>query len=346
MNKSIKITNTCMECGTNADIASHGFIVCTSCGATKERTYVDYSPSYSANINNGKVHNSIGKNINFVGALGSQIGYSSGFLRGSRGKELNFRTVLKYKRLVKQHHQRSFIEGNATHLRTMIAFSRIINNLGLSNSIKSRSLFLYWKYVNQNKRITNHILLVALCLLQAVRETDTGAPIRFAEIISAFADNNHRVTNKNILRLARELGISLAPLRRKPEDYVNRIANQVVNDSMVIKRLRKRSLDQHQYEAMLIIVSRKILDMLSQNDRGGVQPYPFAVSIIYLADRAFNKALQKKSLLTQKILADAASSAEFTIRDHVYRFLGKLYKQHEPLIIREVQNHLRTGRVN
>ncbi|MCE7736692.1 MAG: hypothetical protein GPJ54_17555 [Candidatus Heimdallarchaeota archaeon] len=341
MHQLHRVSRNCFDCGSQGEISSNGFLVCTSCGRTKERIYVDNSPLYSTNINNERLHNSIGKNINFVGALGSQIGYSSGFLRGSRGKELNFKTVLKYKRLIKQHHQRSFIEGNSTHLRTMIAFTRIITNLGLSPTIKSRSLHLYWKYVSRNHRITNHILLVALCLLQSVRESNNGAPLRFSEIITAFADNNHRVTNKNILRLARELGVPLAPIRRKPEDYVNRIAHQVANYSKVIRRLKKRFIDPDQYEALLIIVSRKLLERIPSKERGGVQPFPFAVSIIYLADRAFNKAEQKKSILTQKILAEAASSAEFTIRDHVYRFLGKLYKSHESFIVEEVQNHLR-----
>ncbi|MFV2014165.1 MAG: hypothetical protein ACC656_01950, partial [Candidatus Heimdallarchaeota archaeon] len=213
-------------------------------------------------------------------------------------------------------------------------------------SIKSRSLHLYWKYVNLNHRITNHILLIALCLLQSVRESNNGAPLRFSEIIAAFADNNHRVTNKNILKLALELGISLAPIRRKPEDYINRIAHQVANYSEVIRRLKKRSIDPNQYEALLIIVSRKLLERIPAKERGGVQPFPFAVSIIYLADRAFNKAEQKKTILTQRILAEAASSAEFTIRDHVYRFLGKLYKKHESYVVKEVQDHLNRRNTN
>ncbi len=340
MNQIQDYRSKCNECGKTSEVASKGFVVCIFCGVTKERTYSDTYPVYSNDLRNQKIHNSIGKNVNFVGALGSQIGYSSGFLKGARGNELNFRTVLRYRRLIKHHHQRSFVEGNATHLRTMISFTRIVNFMGLSNNVKSRSLHLYWKYVNYGKKITNHILLVALCLLQSVRETSSNAPVRFSEIISAFSNNNHRVTNKNILRLARELGISLSPLRRKPEDYLNRIANHVVNHIEVKNRLIKRNLSVDQYEAMLIIVSRKILEKLSIKERGGVQPYPFAVSIMYLADRAFNKAVKKKSILTQKLLADSASSAEFTIRDHGYRCLGQLYKNHEAQIMDEVQNHI------
>jgi len=269
MNQLQNYKSKCNECGQTGEVASNGFVVCTFCGITKERTYSDSYPVYSNDLKNQKIHNSIGKNVNFVGALGSQIGYSSGFLKGVRGSELRFRTILRYRRLIKHHHQRSFIEGNATHLRTMISFTRIVNFMVLSNNVKSRSLHLYWKYVNYGKKITNHILLIALCLLQAVRETTNNAPVRFSEIISAFSNNNHRVTNRNILRLARELGISLAPLRRKPEDYLNRIANQVVNNLEIQSRLKKRNLNLDQYEAMLIIISRKILEKLSIKDRGG-----------------------------------------------------------------------------
>ena len=74
--------------------------------------------------------------------------------------------------------------------------------------------------------------------------------------------------------------------------------------------------------------------------RGGVQPYPFAVSVMYLSDRAVAKTLRKKPLLTQQILARIAGSAEFTIRDHVYRFLGDLYQQFENDLISTCQSQI------
>jgi transcription initiation factor TFIIIB Brf1 subunit/transcription initiation factor TFIIB len=310
---------------------------------TKDRNYVEQRSSLPKDGSVNTIQNSIGKNIDFVGALGSHIGYSSGYLAGARGQQLNSKTILKYQRIIRLHQNRARLEGNATHLRTMIAFTRVFNSLSISKDIKYRSLHLYWKHANRDNRITNHVLLIALCLLQAIREAKDRAPIRFSEIIEAFSCNGHRVTNRNILRLARELNVSLSPISRKPEDYIDRIASQIRNDPEICEKLQDRRFSPGQYESILILLSKHFLKSITRNQRGGVQPYPFTVSIIYLADRAFAKSLKRKPILTQKLLAKIADSAEFTIRDHVYRFLGDLYKQCENSLIEAVNAHFANG---
>ncbi|MDH5403863.1 MAG: hypothetical protein OEY49_15305, partial [Candidatus Heimdallarchaeota archaeon] len=80
------------------------------------------------------------------------------------------------------------------------------------------------------------------------------------------------------------------------------------------------------------------LKYIHRKERGGVQPFPFAVSIVYLADRVICKFYCCKSILTQKTLANIVNSAEFTIRDHVYRFLGDIYKKYEEKLILEVKD--------
>ncbi len=334
----VENSNGCNNCGSINDVTTNGYIVCTKCGTAKDREYVDQIAIFS-NEKTSTQHTSIGKNIDFVGALGSHIGYASGYLIGSRGKKLSHKTIQRYQRIIKLHQNRARLEGNATHLRTMIAFTRVFNSLSISVDIKFRSLHLYWKHVNSLKRITNHVLLIALCLLQAVREVEKRAPIRFSEIISAFTNNGHRVTNKNILRLAREFGISLSTTRRKPEDYIERVCYQIRSNKEICNKLVSRSISPGQYETILILLGNKLLEHLSRTERGGVQPYPFAVSIIYLADRAFAKYLKRKPILTQKLLANASRSAEFTIRDHVYRFLGDLYKKNEHILLKCIHNH-------
>ncbi|MHA2252616.1 MAG: hypothetical protein ACXAD7_19795 [Candidatus Kariarchaeaceae archaeon] len=340
----VKLTSdtfiNCSNCASTNEVASNGYIVCTGCGITKEREYVEQRASFYLDNSTNTLQNSIGKNIDFVGALGSHIGYASGYLSGSHGQRLNPKTIMRYQRIIRLHQSRARLEGNATHLRTMIAFTRVFSGIGVSKDIKYRALHLYWKQVNRGIRITNHILLVALCLLQAIREAEKKAPIRFSEVINAFSDNGHRVTNKNILRLARDLGFSLSPIKRKPEDYVERIASQIRNNQEINKKLQSRNLVPEQYESVLIMLSQKFLEKLDRKDRGGVQPYPFSISIMYLADRALAKSMKRKPILTQKLLAKAADSAEFTIRDHVYRFLGSLYKYHESYLISIASNHL------
>ncbi|MCH8905875.1 MAG: hypothetical protein IH840_02210, partial [Candidatus Heimdallarchaeota archaeon] len=107
------------------------------------------------------------------------------------------------------------------------------------------------------------------------------------------------------------------------------------------QRLLYRNLSPEQYEAALILLSQSFLQRLDRKERGGVQPFAFAVSVIYLADRSLARSLGRKPILTQRNLAKASGSAEFTIRDHVYRFLGKLYKSKEPELIRIADKHLK-----
>lgn len=323
----------CNYCNSIKEVNSGGYIVCTNCGTTKQREYVDTKASLSREGGFKNKQDSIGKSIDFIGSLGSQIGFSNGYIKGSNGKKLNPNIVLKYRRLKINHHDKARLNGNATHLRTMIAFNRVFNSFNISKDIKHRSLYLYWKQVHSGVKITNHILLIALCFLQAIREAGERAPLRFSEIIGKFNQFGHRVTNKNILKLARELQVPLSPIKRKPEDYIARIASKVREDGEIVSKLQNHFLSSVEYEMLIITVSKKFLSLLSLRMRGGVQPYPFAVSIMYLSDRAIAKTLSKKPLLTQQILARIAKSAEFTIRDHVYRFLGDLYQKYENNLI-------------
>ncbi|MDH5404322.1 MAG: hypothetical protein OEY49_17615, partial [Candidatus Heimdallarchaeota archaeon] len=240
---------SCSNCNSTNDTNFEGFVVCTDCGTTKTKDYVDYRSSISETENT--LQNSIGKSIDFVGSLGSQIGYSSGLLRGTRGSKLSNQVISKYQRLIKFHHNRSRIDGNATHLRTMISFNRVFNSFNLSKDIKNRTLYIYWKHVKSGKKFTNHILLVALCFLQIIREEGEKTPIKFSEVIKRFADFGHRVTNKNILRLAHELDVPLSSQFRKPEDYITRITSQIRLNTEINNKLSKLSLSNDEYVTLL-----------------------------------------------------------------------------------------------
>ncbi len=330
----------CIHCGKDNLVSSGGFIVCIACGVTQDRTYSEYRASMSSDKINKTYQNSIGKTIDFVGSLGSQIGHTTGFMKDSKGKNLNSNMVYKFKRLKRNYHDPARIDGNATHLRTVLAFNRVFNSLNLSKDLKYRSLHIYWKHVNSGVRITNHILLIALCLLQAIREAKDRAPVRFSEVIKSFSKNGHRVTNKNILHLARELNIPLSMHKRRAEDYIQRIAGEIKNNLKINEKIDESAFSIDQYELLIIMTAREFLSKISRKERGGVQPFPFAVSIVYLSDRAIARAVKKKPLLTQEKLAKCVNSAEFTIRDHVYRFLGDIYKTHESYLINACNTHL------
>ena len=250
---------------------------------------MDHLPIRKTKYNETISNNSEGKTLDNPTNLGSFIGKMGLATYNTRGKRLRSNEIRKYQRLSKYYQEPAKREQNATHLRTIIAFKKVSQDLFLTKSLQQRTLYLYWKQVKHaeedNISITNHILLISLCLLYTIREAGAESPIRFSEVIAAFADKGHRVTNKNIFRLARELQFDLVPQQRKSEDYVLRLAAKIREDKEIQQRVQYHILGIEEYEMILIRITQEFLGYLDRANRGGVQPYPFAVSVIYLADR-------------------------------------------------------------
>jgi transcription initiation factor TFIIIB Brf1 subunit/transcription initiation factor TFIIB len=76
----------------------------------------------------------------------------------------------------------------------------------------------------------------------------------------------------------------------------------------------------------LFLTSSDILRKISNADRGGRSPYAFAVSTVYAAEKLLAKSERRKSVITQKLLAEITGVAEYTIREHFCTVLKKLVK--------------------
>ncbi len=343
--------NECDVCGSNHFFPTRGYYVCRNCGTVGEQVYVDSSYDISGNsIRQPSQYSSIGKKLTRTGNLGSEIGY----FRANRfttihGKTLSPQKMWKFKRLRDHYHNRSKNASSQTHLRTFIIFNRISSKLEVPNSVKERASYLYWKLCNDHEdKITNHVLLIALCLLYAVKETGSKSPLKFQEIVHSFNAAGHRVTNKNILRLAKELEIPLnkTPIR-KSEDYVERIASIIVSHSEIKHTVPERyGLSLKIYKALLINTSTEFLSFLSKKERGGMQPYALAVSVAYIADRAISRFLKKIPVLTQRKVADLTNGKEFTVRDHCYKLLSKAFEEHKTALFDKISLTLTTWKKN
>jgi transcription initiation factor TFIIIB Brf1 subunit/transcription initiation factor TFIIB len=133
-----------------------------------------------------------------------------------------------------------------------------------------------------------------------------------------FKDLGHRVSGKSIVKLAQtlpsELGISLRI--RKSEDYLQRIVSSIIERNEVKTRLKELELSEIEYENKLLQFAREILSETNLKTRGGRNPYIFAVSVVYCADRIIGKIRNHRQVLTQKTLANICEVAEYSIRDH------------------------------
>ncbi|MEM3593805.1 MAG: hypothetical protein QXS27_03665, partial [Candidatus Jordarchaeaceae archaeon] len=114
------------------------------------------------------------------------------------------------------------------------------------------------------------------------------------------------------------------PKIRKSEEYLPRIVSDIVSSPLVENRLRERFLTAEEYRNLLLQKSYSILTEIDSANRGGRNPYIFAVSTVYCADRMLSKKTGKKPILTQKILAKIAKVAEYSIRDHYTSVLKPL----------------------
>lgn len=337
--------STCEFCGSSSIIPFQGFEVCKTCGTTGDKIFESSSFQISDNFKSTPTqYISVGKRLNRTGGLGSEIGYyRSPRFTTKDGTLLPPEKTWKFRRLRDNYHTPSKNASSQTHLRTFIIFNKITSQMEVPNTIKERASYLYWKYSNRYRdKITNHVLLIALCLLFSIKENGNKYPIKFQNIVNAFNEAGHRVTNKNILRLALDLNIPLSrtPVR-KSEDYIEKLSSQIVRNLEVKNEISQRyEIKIQKYKFLLNLVSNELLAKISIKERGGVQPFPFAASMIYIADRAISRFFRKVPLLTQKKVASITGAKEFTIRDHCYKLLSEIFEREKTDILRIIGENL------
>lgn len=336
----------CGYCSSNSFIQSRGEIVCSQCGTIVERVYTHSSHSMSENAYQGPTqYTNVGKRLDRVGNLGSEIGFYNSKLRCTTdGSKISQETAMKFNRLNVKFHRPSKNASTQTHLRTFSIFNRVASQLQLTPTLKERTSYLYWKYVNNKEnKISNHVLLIALCLLYAVRENRDKSPYKFQEIIASFEQGGHRVTNRNILQLAMDLNMNLNKTSvRKSEEYITRLTEKLSTDKRVQESLSAyKNMSSGRYQILLTKISHHLLDTLDLKRRGGVQPFGFAASIVYLADRGIARFYKKTPLLTQSLTAEITGAKEYTIRDHCYKSLSRHFEEQKIQIFSIIKKGIR-----
>jgi len=318
----------CTQC--NGSVVIHqGHYVCSNCGLVLMPEYVP--PPYLINPPSGKpfygrAFVSLGSRPNIVDGLGSYIGYPKApVFFDTRGNSLTSSTQNQFNRLKQRYSLQTRISTRETDYRVLRILNRVVDLLGLSNNIATRAAYFYKKAISMEdqKAFTNHVLLIAVCLLTAIREYGINAPKTIKEVAACFYDLGHRVSTRHIVRemlkLRIALGLKCPP--RKSSDYINRLISQIVTSKKVQLRLRLVGWDPEDYEHRLTKNSFNILQSTPQRKVGGRNPYIFAASTIYTADKIIAKRTQKKTILTQKILAEVTGIAQYSLRDHYCRVL-------------------------
>lgn len=314
---------TCPECSGNL-VTSCGHVVCSVCGLVVSREYV--VPAYQmgeeqhGNTPEASIYVSLGNRMHIVDGLGSYIGFHKDrYFRDAQGQSLSAKKQKQFKRLKVIYSTRIRIGRNEAKYRALRTLNHVSKLLMLNEQVRDRTAYLYKKILTRSpEKVNNNILLMAVCLLMAVREFKEGAPITLDEIADVFEKCGHRVNVRAIVREALKLKslTGYAPSIRHPEDYVPRVISMLMNDERVLRKIKSRGWGPRTYESYLRDMMIEVLDVIPASKRGGRNPFIFAVSVAYASDRLIARKHGKRSVLTQKLASSATDVAEYSIRDH------------------------------
>jgi transcription initiation factor TFIIIB Brf1 subunit/transcription initiation factor TFIIB len=313
----------CPDC-SGAVVSNGGYVVCSECGLTLSREYV--LPTYQMGEELGEgapdaaVYGSLGNRMHIVDGLGSYIGFHKDrYFRDAQGQALPGKSQKKYKRLKLVYSTRVRIGKDEAKYRALRTLNHVSKLLMLNEQVRDRTAYLYKKVVSESpQKVTNNVLLIAVCLLMAVREYKDGAPITLDEIADVFEKCGHRVNVRAIVREALRLKqiTGYAPTIRKPEDYIPRVISMLMNNSRVLSKVKARGWSPQQYESSLRDKILSVLELVPASKRGGRNPFIFTVSAAYASDRLIAQECGRRSVLTQKLASTATEVAEYSIRDH------------------------------
>ncbi|MCK4740041.1 MAG: hypothetical protein KAT22_00720 [Candidatus Thorarchaeota archaeon] len=268
---------------------------------------------------NATMYVSLGNRMHIVDGLGSYIGFHKDwYFRDAHGRSLSAASQKRFKRLKSIYSTQVRIGSNEAKYRALRTLNHVSKLLMLNEQVRDRTAYLYKKVVSESSKVTNNILLMAVCLLMAVREFKDGAPITLEEIANVFEKCGHRVSVRSIVREALRLKsmMGYAPEIRKPRDYVPRVLSMLMNNQRVIGKVRLRGWDSKVYESTLRDKIFEILELIPASKRGGRNPFIFTVSAAYAGDRVIANEYGKRTVLTQKLTSIATQVAEYSIRDH------------------------------
>ena len=305
-------------------VTSRGHIVCAECGLVISREFV--SPTYQmgeqkqGNTPDASMYVSLGNRMHIVDGLGSYIGFHKDrYFQDANGQSLSGRSQKKFKRLKIIYSTRIRIGKNEAKYRALRTLNHVSKLLMLNEQVRDRTAYLYKKVISDSVgKVSNNILLIAVCLLMAVREFKNEAPITLDEIANVFEKCGHRVNVRAIVREALRLKslTGYAPEIRRPKDYVPRVLSMLMNSSRVLSKVKSRGWDAKSYENELREKIHMVLGLIPASKRGGRNPFIFTVSAAYASDRLIASQFGKRPVLTQKLTSTATEVAEYSIRDH------------------------------
>jgi len=319
-----KIKYKCPEC--KGQVIQRRFEkVCKECGLVIsdlkfEKSY-QFNETRDSEFKSSDQFVSIGKTVDSVTTLGSNIGYfKSNVFYDYRRRLIDFRKQKLFRKLKKYYFLPSKIKNQETDYRILKVLDKIVNHLDLSQQVKNRAAYFYRRIKKNAEKITNHVSLIAFCIFYSSREFSHNAPINIHELCSIFKEFGHRINPRLIIRdnIQYSKIIKNKNKPHKSEDYLFRLIDKIINWPDLPKRMKKKDSNWslEEYRMKLVKFSKFILGKMDKRVRGSRNPFIMAATTIYCADRIISFKFKTKKILTQKIASEAMDIPEYSIRDH------------------------------
>ncbi|MHA1754117.1 MAG: hypothetical protein ACTSYR_01195 [Candidatus Odinarchaeia archaeon] len=318
------IKTECPECSGRI-IENVGEYVCSSCGLVVDQVYEPLRSDYPYEGEKSKT--ALGNRLHIVDGLGSYIDYlNANCFYDTKGSPLSARKQNFYRRLKYRYNLYGRVKDQQTDYRIFRILNRISSKLNLSNHIRDSAAYHYRKIKKRFRgRIKNHVVLIALCLILAIRNNKELIQVNLRELCEVFRKLGHRVTPRSITRLAFQLKIKLGYTIKnvKSEEYITKIISALSNSVEIKNKLNTNKENQNNYWQLLNLETFKLLRNISKMDRGGRNPYVFAAAAVYAAEQKIARENNRRPYLTQREIAEITHVAEYSIRDHFCSILKK-----------------------
>ena len=307
---------TCTRCNNNIIIAT-GQYTCNTCGLVHGPEMMETNPI--------KETHSLGSRLNIVDGLGSYMGYFNGPVRfDCKGRKLSPETRTLFLKLKRNYQYTTKFYKVETMFRTLSSLNRVQSILDLNRSLTQRAAYLYRKYVfiqaAKEIKTTMSPVAIAACLLIAIREV--RAPYRLQEISDIFHQLGHKISPRAMTRRTYEISqtLNLQYKRAESSDFLIRVITEALQFPEFIEIIGIYKMDPFSYQRELLALSLKALDYLKGKLKKSVNPFLFAISVMYYMDRLYCRGRfsfgTRRQVFHQQRLGQLFKCAEYSIREH------------------------------
>lgn len=320
----------CKECGGKL-IDTGTDMVCRFCGLVNARIY--HQPNYQV-IKTAKSFGSVYASAGDISVKGDRLGtrigkFNERYMADFSGKPINSDSKEKYYRYKKIQDYYVASEDNDRTYRATRMLNSVIGTLELPEKVKLSAYFIYSK-INQEKIPKIRMIdMVSAAIYLAIRTQTYN--LRIKELLESIESLGYKITGRQVLAAAaiikRETKLRVRNVR--PENYIERVISNLANDYNLQKKLNKNLIDKNIYIQSLRKLTKELLENLSDEERGGRDPFALACACVVGADviiGRYNK--RRRGYITQRTLARINNVAEFTLREHyltiVKPILGKI----------------------